>query len=221
MKGEEPSPYRCDCPAILHFRSLFDRGQHPERVIAGMVTPWSRPKVGDKLHLRLNIDQTRKVSSREREIAEVEPERLYPLKSLNCGSGGWTLPVVALTALIVLSEQYSVAHFVVFVIINVKPIPFGVSVKDQGVGRNESKGRLTAAHHGPMGSGRAYSLTNPLGLIEPSSSWFPPKFPQDSWSSGAWLYPVKRMIRGLGGETISTYSQTFNGYDVSVSLLNC
>uniref|UniRef100_A0A1I7WKQ0 Beta-lactamase domain-containing protein n=1 Tax=Heterorhabditis bacteriophora TaxID=37862 RepID=A0A1I7WKQ0_HETBA len=57
-----------------------------------------------------------------------------------------------------------------------------------------------------------YGQTNPLGLIEP--------FPQDSWSSGAWLYPVKRMIRGLGGETISTYSQTFNGYDVSVSLLN-
>uniref|UniRef100_A0A1I7WDE5 Secreted protein n=1 Tax=Heterorhabditis bacteriophora TaxID=37862 RepID=A0A1I7WDE5_HETBA len=55
-------------------------------------------------------------------------------------------------------------------------------------------------------------------LIEPSSSWFPPKFPP---GYGAWLYPVKRMIRGLGGETISTYSQTFNGYDVSVSLLNC
>uniref|UniRef100_A0A1I7WDM9 Uncharacterized protein n=1 Tax=Heterorhabditis bacteriophora TaxID=37862 RepID=A0A1I7WDM9_HETBA len=70
MKGEEPSAeslglrplrtvaYRCDCPAILHFRSLFDRGQHPERVrdlsIVGMVTPWSR--FGDKLHLRLNID---------------------------------------------------------------------------------------------------------------------------------------------------------------------
>uniref|UniRef100_A0A1I7WKN4 Uncharacterized protein n=1 Tax=Heterorhabditis bacteriophora TaxID=37862 RepID=A0A1I7WKN4_HETBA len=128
MKGEEPLrtvAYRCDCPAILHFRSLFDRGQHPERV--------RRPvrkvvyRFGDKLHLRLNIDQTRKVSSREREIAEVEPERLYPLKSLNCGSGGWTLPVVALTALIVLSEQYSVAHFVVFVIINVKPIPFGLT----------------------------------------------------------------------------------------------
>ncbi|KAK2511155.1 hypothetical protein Q9966_016714 [Columba livia] len=49
-------------------------------------------------------------------------------------------------------------------------------------------------------------------LIEPSSSWFPPKFPQDSWHSArGQFYPVKRMIRGLGAETISTYSQTFNG----------
>ena len=28
------------------------------------------------------------------------------------------------------------------------------------------------------------------------------------------LYPVKRMIRGLGEETSSTHSQTFNGYEV-------
>uniref|UniRef100_A0A1I7WKW5 Zf-RING_14 domain-containing protein n=1 Tax=Heterorhabditis bacteriophora TaxID=37862 RepID=A0A1I7WKW5_HETBA len=189
MKGEEPLrtvAYRCDCPAILHFRSLFDRVQ---------------PKVGDKLHLRLNIDaksianKYREGNSREREIAEVEPERCCPL----CG--------------VLLSGR--------FVIINVKPIPFGLttfptrletrteecnSIRESRGGENPRGGMKVkaAAHHGPMGSaGRIH-----LGI-------------GDSWSSGAWLYPVKRMIRGLGGETISTYSQTFNGYDVSVSLLNC
>ena len=53
-------------------------------------------------------------------------------------------------------------------------------------------------------------------LIEPSSSWFPPKFPQDSWS----LYQfsqVKRMIRGSGDVTSFTYSQTLNRLDVSVA----
>jgi hypothetical protein len=34
------------------------------------------------------------------------------------------------------------------------------------------------------------------------------------------LYPVKRMIRGYGDETTSTYSQTFNGYEVPVARLN-
>ena len=32
---------------------------------------------------------------------------------------------------------------------------------------------------------------------------------QDSWNSYE-FYQVKRMIRGIGGETLSTYSQTFN-----------
>lgn len=31
------------------------------------------------------------------------------------------------------------------------------------------------------------------------------------------LYTVKRMIRGIGDETTSTYSQTFNVYDVSLA----
>ena len=47
-------------------------------------------------------------------------------------------------------------------------------------------------------------------LIEPSSSWFPPKFPQDSWNFEQ-FYQVKRMIRGLGAVTALTYSQTLNG----------
>lgn len=34
------------------------------------------------------------------------------------------------------------------------------------------------------------------------------------------IYPVKRMIRDIGDEMSSTYSQTFNGYDVAVALLN-
>ena len=34
------------------------------------------------------------------------------------------------------------------------------------------------------------------------------------------LYQVKRMIRGLGDVTSSTYSQTLNGYAGSVTLVN-
>ena len=34
------------------------------------------------------------------------------------------------------------------------------------------------------------------------------------------LYSVKRMIRGIGDEMFSTYSQTFNGYDVAVARVN-
>lgn len=81
MNGEEPSAeslglrplrtvaYRCNCPAMLHARSPFDRGHSPERVrdLYGQWCGWFdcslesgclkvQPKVGDKLHLRLNID---------------------------------------------------------------------------------------------------------------------------------------------------------------------
>ena len=46
-------------------------------------------------------------------------------------------------------------------------------------------------------------------LIEPSSSWFPPKFP---WIARVeQFYQVKRMIRGIGDALSSTYSQTLNG----------
>lgn len=49
-------------------------------------------------------------------------------------------------------------------------------------------------------------------LIEPSSSWFLPKFPPGKLALRvSQFYLVKRMIRGLGAETISTYSQTLNG----------
>lgn len=49
-------------------------------------------------------------------------------------------------------------------------------------------------------------------LIEPSSSWFFPKFPSGPLALDvSQFYLVKRMIRGLGAETISTYSQTLNG----------
>ena len=49
-------------------------------------------------------------------------------------------------------------------------------------------------------------------LIEPSSSWFFPKFPSGPLAlEVSQFYLVKRMIRGLGAETISTYSQTLNG----------
>ena len=34
------------------------------------------------------------------------------------------------------------------------------------------------------------------------------------------LYEVKRMIRGFGGAMFSTYSQTLNGYEGTVTLLN-
>uniref|UniRef100_A0A1I7WKP6 Alpha-glucosidase n=1 Tax=Heterorhabditis bacteriophora TaxID=37862 RepID=A0A1I7WKP6_HETBA len=39
-------------------------------------------------------------------------------------------------------------------------------------------------------------------------------FPQDSWSSGAWLYP------DLGAKRSQPILKLSNGYDVSVSLLN-
>ena len=49
-------------------------------------------------------------------------------------------------------------------------------------------------------------------LIEPSSSWFPSKSPSGRQALRvSQFYLVKRMIRGLGAETISTYSQTLNG----------
>lgn len=49
-------------------------------------------------------------------------------------------------------------------------------------------------------------------LIEPSSSWFLPKSPSGPQTTEvSQFYLVKRMIRGLGAETISTYSQTLNG----------
>lgn len=49
-------------------------------------------------------------------------------------------------------------------------------------------------------------------LIEPSSSWFLPKSPSGPLAlEVSQFYLVKRMIRGLGAETISTYSQTLNG----------
>lgn len=49
-------------------------------------------------------------------------------------------------------------------------------------------------------------------LIEPSSSWFLPKSPSGPLAlKVSQFYLVKRMIRGLGAETISTYSQTLNG----------
>ena len=48
-------------------------------------------------------------------------------------------------------------------------------------------------------------------LIEHFSSWFPPKFPSGQLElKFIQFYQVKRMIRGLGGETPSTYSQTLN-----------
>ena len=34
-------------------------------------------------------------------------------------------------------------------------------------------------------------------LIKLASSWFPPKFPQDSWNLLTQFCQVKRMIRGL------------------------
>lgn len=81
MNGEKPSAesfgvtplrnvaYRCDFQFVLHVQSPFDRGHIPERV-RDLCGQWSRlydytlesgclkvqPKVGDKLHLRLNID---------------------------------------------------------------------------------------------------------------------------------------------------------------------
>ena len=49
-------------------------------------------------------------------------------------------------------------------------------------------------------------------LIEPSSSWFLSKSPPGQLALRvSQFYLVKRMIRGLGAETISTYSQTLNG----------
>ena len=48
-------------------------------------------------------------------------------------------------------------------------------------------------------------------LIEPSSSWFLPKFPSGQLVLIYEFHPVKRMIRSIGGETPSTYSQTLNG----------
>ncbi|KDP20462.1 hypothetical protein JCGZ_06007 [Jatropha curcas] len=45
--------------------------------------------------------------------------------------------------------------------------------------------------------------------IEASSSWFLSKFPSGK-QYGTQFYEVKRMIRGLGGETPFTYSQTLN-----------
>ena len=47
-------------------------------------------------------------------------------------------------------------------------------------------------------------------LIELSSSWFPPKFPSGQLELNE-FYQVKRMIRGIGVVTTSTYSQTLNG----------
>jgi len=44
-------------------------------------------------------------------------------------------------------------------------------------------------------------------------------FPQDSRDYKQ-LDQVKRMIRGLGAETASTYSQTLNRSDVHVTLVN-
>ena len=81
MNGEKPSAesfgvtplrnvaYRCDFQFVLHVQSPFDRGHNPERV-RDLCGQWSKlydytsesgclkvqPKVGDKLHLRLNID---------------------------------------------------------------------------------------------------------------------------------------------------------------------
>ena len=48
-------------------------------------------------------------------------------------------------------------------------------------------------------------------LIEPSIvAGSCRSFPQDSWRF-VQFYPVKRMTRGIGDETFSTYSQTLNG----------
>jgi len=51
-------------------------------------------------------------------------------------------------------------------------------------------------------------------------------FPQDSWdlaisskskNGEPQFSPLKRMIRGLGAETASTYSQTLNGPEIQVA----
>ena len=56
-------------------------------------------------------------------------------------------------------------------------------------------------------------------LIEPSSSWFLPKFPSgkmELWN----FHQVKRMIGGIGEIVSSTYSQTLNGREPGVTSLN-
>ena len=47
-------------------------------------------------------------------------------------------------------------------------------------------------------------------LIERSSSWFPPKFLSGKLESDVQYDRVKIMIRGLGENNSSTYSQTLN-----------
>ena len=48
-------------------------------------------------------------------------------------------------------------------------------------------------------------------LIEPSSSWFPSKYPSGSLRRYNWqFHRVERMIRGIGDKLLSTYSQTTN-----------
>jgi len=55
-------------------------------------------------------------------------------------------------------------------------------------------------------------------LIEPSSSWFLPKFPPDSWHF-VQFYLVKRMTRGIGDETSSTCSQTWTAFSALTLLV--
>ena len=50
--------------------------------------------------------------------------------------------------------------------------------------------------------------------IEPSGSWFPPKFPAGKPVVKKQLYEVKRMTRGTGDGRASAYSQTKNVYAI-------
>ena len=45
-------------------------------------------------------------------------------------------------------------------------------------------------------------------------------FPQDSWRHDSELCEVKRMIRGLGENLSSTYSQTINVHEACVASVN-
>nr|AGV54793.1 hypothetical protein [Phaseolus vulgaris] len=90
-------------------------------------------------------------------------------------------------------------------------IPVGTRkmVNYAGAGRSQRKlwwrpaAILTCKSFSDLGIGRK--------TIEPSSSWFPPKFPSgDSWSPRASSIGKTPTIRGIGGATPSTYSQTSN-----------
>ena len=58
-------------------------------------------------------------------------------------------------------------------------------------------------------------------LIEPFSSWFPPKFPSGLLKlMNKQLHLVKRMIRSLREVNSLTYSQTLNGCDLDLRFVS-